>query len=152
MKSRQWLAVAAVVVVALSAAACGSSNKSSSSPSSSSSSGGSSAGGTVNGAGSTLAQPIYQQWGSNLKSQNITLNYQGVGSGAGVASFAAGTADFAASDPALTPADVATIKKSPPLQIPTVFGAITVSYNLKGVDKGLKLDGKTIADIYLGKV
>jgi phosphate transport system substrate-binding protein len=152
VKSRQWLAVAAVVVVALSAAACGSSNKSSSSPSSSSSSGGSSAGGTINGAGSTLAQPIYQQWGSELKGKNVTVNYQGVGSGAGVASFAAGTADFAASDPALTPDDVKTLTKGTPLQIPTVFGAITVSYNLSGVNKGLKLDGKTVADIYLGKV
>jgi phosphate transport system substrate-binding protein len=158
LKSRQWLAVAAVGALALGATACGSSsgNDATSSPSASSSSGsassGGSAGGTLNGAGSTLAQPIYQQWGSELKKQNITLNYQGVGSGAGVASFAAGTADFAASDPALTPEDLATIKKSPPLQIPTVFGAITVSYNLSGVKKGLKLDGKTIADIYLGKV
>jgi phosphate transport system substrate-binding protein len=150
VKSRQWLAMAAVGVVALSAAACGSSSKSSSSPSSSS--GGSSAGGTLNGAGSTLAQPIYQQWGSELKGKNVTLNYQGVGSGAGVASFAAGTADFAASDPALTPDDLKTLKKGTPVQIPTVFGAITVSYNLSGVQKGLKLDGKTIADIYLGKV
>jgi phosphate transport system substrate-binding protein len=145
------VAVVAAAVLALAVAACGSSNKSSSSPSTSSS-GGSSAGGTINGAGSTLAQPIYQQWGSQLKSQNITLNYQGVGSGAGVASFAAGTADFAASDPPLTPADKKTIKKSPPVQIPTVFGAITVSYNVSGLSKGVKLDGKTIADIYLGKV
>jgi phosphate transport system substrate-binding protein len=151
VKSRHLVAVVAAAVLALAVAACGSSNKSSTS-SSSASSGGSTAGGTLNGAGSTLAQPIYQQWGSELKNQNITLNYQGVGSGAGVASFAAGTADFAASDPPLTPEDKATIKKSPPVQIPTVFGAITVSYNLSGVQKGLKLDGKTIADIYLGKV
>jgi phosphate transport system substrate-binding protein len=154
LKSRQWLAVAAAGMLALGASACGSSSSSSDTGSSSAApaSSGSSAGGTINGAGSTLAQPIYQQWGSELKNQNITLNYQGVGSGAGVASFAAGTADFAASDPALTPEDVATIKKSPPIQIPTVFGAITVSYNLDGVKGGLKLDGKTIADIYLGKI
>ena len=149
MKSRHLLAVVAAGVLAIAVSACGSSNKSSSSPSASA---GGSEGGTLNGAGSTLAQPIYQQWGSELKDKGITLNYQGVGSGAGVASFAAGTADFAASDPALTPDDKETIKKSPAIQIPTVFGAITVSYNLSGVDKGLKLDGKTIADIYLGKV
>jgi phosphate transport system substrate-binding protein len=153
VKSRHLWAVVAAAVLALAVAACGSSNKSSSSPSASSGSGsGSSAGGTLNGAGSTLAQPVYQQWGSELKSQNITLNYQGVGSGAGVASFAAGTADFAASDPSLTPDDLKTIKGSPPLQIPTVFGAITVSYNVSGVDKGLQLDGPTIADIFLGKI
>jgi phosphate transport system substrate-binding protein len=152
VKSRQWLAVSAAAgILAIGVAACGSSNSNNGNSSSAASSGGN-ASGTVNGAGSTLAQPIYQQWGSNVKSQGITLNYQGVGSGAGVAAFAAGTADFAASDPALTPADVKTIKKSPPLQIPTVFGAITVSYNVSGVNKGLKLDGKTIADIFLGNV
>jgi phosphate transport system substrate-binding protein len=152
VKSRQWLAVSAAAgILAIGVAACGSSNSNNGNSSSAASSGGN-ASGTVNGAGSTLAQPIYQQWGSNVKSQGITLNYQGVGSGAGVAAFAAGTADFAASDPALTPADVKTIKKSPPLQIPTVFGAITVSYHVSGVNKGLKLDGKTIADIFLGNV
>jgi phosphate transport system substrate-binding protein len=91
------------------------------------------------------------QWGSNLKSK-LTVNYQAVGSGAGVAAFAAGTADWAASDPSLLPADKATLKKGPVLQIPTVFGAITVSYNLPGVKSGLKLDGPTIADIFIGKV
>jgi phosphate transport system substrate-binding protein len=152
VKSRKWLALVAVGVVAIAISACGSSKKSSTT-SASSGSGGSSSGGTINGAGSTLAQPIYQQWGANLKDKSITLNYQGVGSGAGVAAFASGTADFAASDPALTADDRKTIKKSPDVvQIPTVFGAITVSYNLSGVQKGLKLDGKTVADIYLGKV
>jgi phosphate transport system substrate-binding protein len=151
VKSRHFVAVAAAAALALGASACGSSSDNSSS-SPSASSGGETAGGTLNGAGSTLAQPIYQQWGSELKDKGITLNYQGVGSGAGVASFASGTADFAASDPALTPDDKKTIKKSPAVQIPTVFGAITVSYNVSGVDKGLKLDGPTVADIYLGKI
>lgn len=155
MKSRQWLAVVPVaVMLVLGVAACGSSNKSNSSSSSSNAAAptGGNVSGTINGAGSTLAQPIYQQWGSELKSKGITLNYQGVGSGAGVAAFASGTADFAASDPALLPTDKKTIKKSPAVQIPTVFGAITVAYNLPGVQKGLKLDGKAIADIFLGKV
>jgi phosphate transport system substrate-binding protein len=152
VKSRQWLAVSAVAgTLAVGVTACGSSSDSGSPDATAAGSGGN-ASGTVNGAGSTLAQPIYQQWGSDLKSKGITVNYQGVGSGAGVASFAAGTADFAASDPALTPDDLKTIKKSPPVQIPTVFGAITVAYNVSGVDKGLKLDGKTVADIFLGKV
>jgi phosphate transport system substrate-binding protein len=148
VKSRLFLATAAVALAA-ALSACGSSGGNNDATAAS---GDSSAGGTLNGAGSTLAQPIYQQWGSELKNQNITLNYQGVGSGAGVASFAAGTADFAASDPALTPDDLKTIKGTPPVQIPTVFGAITVSYNLSGVDKGLKLDGPTVANIYLGKI
>jgi phosphate transport system substrate-binding protein len=134
------------VLLALAVAACGSSSKKSSSPSPSGASG------TVNGAGSTFAAPIYQQWGNALKSQGVTVNYQPVGSGAGVAQFASGTVDFGASDPALTPADLKTIKKGAPVQIPTAFGAITVSYNLAGVKAGLKLDGATIADIFLGNI
>ena len=69
---------------------------------SSSSSGGSA---TLNGAGSTLAAPIYQQWGSNLKSQGLTINYNPVGSGTGIADLQTATVDFAGSDPALKPAD-----------------------------------------------
>src|SRR3954449_1377854 len=137
------------ILAATGLAACGSSNKSSTSDV-----GGVSApSGTINGAGSTLAAPVYQQWGSNLKGNGITLNYAPVGSGAGVAQWTAGTADFGASDPSLAPEDKsAAKKKGDPVQIPTVLGAITVSYNVSGVDKGLKLDGKTIADIFLGKV
>ena len=63
-----------------------------------------------------------------------------------------GTADFGASDPALTPEDRAAAKKGEGVQVPMAFGAITVSYNVDGVDKGLKLDGATIADIFLGKI
>jgi phosphate transport system substrate-binding protein len=151
------LAIVASSVLALGAAACGSSKKSSTSSNSastsSSSSGGSgSVSGTVNGAGSTFAAPVYQQWSSELKGQGITLNYQPVGSGAGVAALASGTANFAGSDPSLTPDDKASLKKGDAVQIPMFFGAITVSYNLSGVKTGLKLDGKTIADIFMGKV
>jgi phosphate transport system substrate-binding protein len=150
LNSRTWLALAAALVLALTVAACGSGNKSDTGGSGSGS--GSSAGGSINGAGSTFAAPIYQQWGNALKDKGITVNYQPVGSGAGIAQLAAGTADFGASDPALTPEDRATFKKGEVTQIPMAFGAITVSYNLSGVKKGLKLDGATIADIFLGKV
>src|SRR5204863_7898079 len=85
--------------------------------------------------------------------QGITLNYAAVGSGAGVTQWTSGTANFGASDPSLQPADKAAAnKKGEPVQIPTVLGAITVSYNLSGVKSGLKLDGKTVADIFQGKV
>jgi phosphate transport system substrate-binding protein len=137
------------ILAAFGVAACGSKKKSSTA-----STGGTSVpAGTINGAGSTLAAPVYQQWGSNLKGNGITLNYAAVGSGAGVAQWTAGTADFGASDPPLAPADKkAAAKKGDPAQIPTVLGAITVSYNVSGLSKGLKLDGKTTADIFLGKV
>jgi len=139
------LAAMSLGALALGAAACGSSNDGTATASSSAS-------GTVNGAGSTFAAPVYQQWGSTLKGKGVTLNYQPVGSGAGVAALGAGTADFAGSDPALAPEDRAALKKGDAVQIPMFFGAITVAYNVNGLDKGLKLDGPTIADIFLGKI
>jgi phosphate transport system substrate-binding protein len=150
-------AVALVVAASLGVAACGSSSSSSSSSTSggsgtSTSSGGSSGGSSsVNGAGSTFAAPIYQQWGSNLKSQGVSVNFNGVGSGAGIAQLQAGTVDFAGSDPAMKPTEVSAAK-GPVLQFPVAFGGITVSYNLSGVKTGLKLDGPTLANIFLGKI
>jgi phosphate transport system substrate-binding protein len=146
------------VAAALGIGACGSSSSSSSSssaPAASSSSGASSSasGGsaTLNGAGSTLAAPIYQQWGSNLKSSGLTVNFNPVGSGAGIAGLQTATVDFAGSDPALKSTDIAKMK-GPVLQFPVAFGAITVSYNLSRVKSGLKLDGPTLANIFLGKI
>jgi phosphate transport system substrate-binding protein len=142
----------AALVASVAIAACGSSSKKSSSSTSSSSAGStSSVSATVNGAGSTLAAPIYQQWGSALKSQGLTINYNPVGSGTGIADLQTATANFAGSDPALKSSDKAKMK-GPVLQFPVAFGAITVSYNLSGVKSGLKLDGPTIANIFLGKV
>jgi phosphate transport system substrate-binding protein len=107
--------------------------------------------GTLNGAGSTLAQPIYQQWGSNLGSKGLTVNYDGVGSGTGITDLQTATVDFAGSDPALKPTDMSAMK-GPVLQFPVAFGAITVSYNLSGVQSGLKLTGSVIAGIFSGKI
>ncbi|MCW2966968.1 MAG: pstS [Solirubrobacteraceae bacterium] len=148
MTPRIPIAVLAASALALGAAACGSSSSNSSSSNASSGS----TSGTINGAGSTFAAPVYQQWGSDLKGQGLTVNFQPVGSGAGVAALAAGTAAFAGSDPSLVAADRATLKKGPVVQIPMFFGAITVSYNESGAPKDLKLDGPTIANIFLGKI
>ncbi len=135
------------MLLALGLAACGSSSSSSSSSTSSSGSAT-----TISGAGSTFAAPVYEQWASSLSP--LTVNYQAVGSGAGITSLESKTVDFGASDPPLKPADEEAIAKngSPAVQIPMFLGAITVSYNLPGVKTGLKLEGKTIADIYLGKI
>jgi phosphate transport system substrate-binding protein len=160
VRTRRMTAAAVTLAAAIGLAACGSSSGSSSSagnpaPSSGGSSSSSSSGGggsaTLNGAGSTLAAPIYQQWGSTLKSQGLTVNFNPVGSGAGVASLQTATVNFAGSDPALKPTDTKAMK-GPALQFPVAFGGITVSYNLSGVSSGLKLDGPTIADIFLGKI
>lgn len=146
-------ALASVALLALGLGACGSSSNSSSTAGSSSSSTSSSGGpSTISGAGSTFAAPVYEQWASSQS--GLTVNYQAVGSGAGITSLESKTVDFGASDPPLKPEDESAIAKngSPAVQIPMFLGAITVSYNLPGVQAGMKLDPKTIADIYLGKV
>jgi phosphate transport system substrate-binding protein len=153
-------ALASCALLGLGLAACGSSGKSSSTAATTSSApAGSktattpaSGSGTISGAGSTFAAPVYEQWASAL--QGLTVNYQAVGSGAGITAIESKVVDFGASDPPLKPADEATIAKngSPAVQIPMFLGAITVSYNLPGVKSGLKLDGKALGDIFLGKV
>jgi phosphate transport system substrate-binding protein len=139
-------ALVGCAILALGFAACGSSSSSSSSSASSGSST------TISGAGSTFAAPVYEQWASSLSP--LTVNYQAVGSGAGITALENKTVDFGASDPPLKPEDEEAIAKngSTAVQIPMFLGAITVSYNLPGVKTGLKLEGKTISDIYLGKV
>ena len=165
VRIRRINGVAMALIGALAVAACGSSSSSSSSSaaaggsSSSSASNTSSAGAasgssvsaTINGAGSTLAAPIYQQWASALKSKGLTVNFNPVGSGAGQTELESATIAFAGSDPALKPADIK-LMKGPVLQFPVAAGAITVSYNLPGVKSGLKLDGPTIAEIFSGKI
>jgi len=109
---------------------------------------------TITGAGSTFAAPLYGQLGSEYKtSDNVTVNYQSVGSGAGITQFVAKTVSFGATDVALKDSEVQQAQQNgDPLNIPVAFGAITVSYNLPGVKSGLKLDGPIIANIYLGTI
>jgi phosphate transport system substrate-binding protein len=151
VRSQKWLAAFGAGALALGAAACGSSNDNKSS-SGANATAASAKAVALNGAGSTFAAPIYQDLGSKLKDQGVTINYQGVGSGAGVQQFTAGTVAFAGSDPPMKDDEVSAVKGSAPVHIPVAFGAITVSYNVSGLKTGLKLDGKTIADIFLGKV
>src|SRR6201995_4267255 len=126
LRQRRVGAIAAAILASLIVAACGSSSNSSSgsagSGGGSSSSGGGSS--TVNGAGSTLAAPIYQQWESALKGQGVTLNYNPVGSGTGIADLQTATVDFAGSDPALKSSDTSAMKGAV-LQFPVAAGAIT---------------------------
>jgi phosphate transport system substrate-binding protein len=148
-------ALLGAAVLAATLAACGSSSKSSSTSSStaaaSSSSSGATANGTITGAGSTFAAPVYNEWGTQV--HGLTLNYQAVGSGAGITSFESKTVNFGATDPPLAPADIAkTAAQGGAQHLPMFFGAITVAYNVSGLKTGLKLDGATIADIFLGNI
>jgi len=142
-----WAAAAvAVLAVVVMAAACGSSSSSSSS----SSSPGGSSGGIV-GAGSTFAQPLYEAWAQGFKSSSGTqINYQGVGSTAGISAIEAKTVQFGATDAPLTASELQTQGM---VQFPTAVGGTAVIVNLSGISSGqVKLDGPTLADIYLGKV
>jgi phosphate transport system substrate-binding protein len=145
---RRISVLAVVVGSVVGLAACGSSSNAGTSAGG----GGSGSGpATVNGAGSTFAAPIYEQWATTLGKSGLTLPYGPVGSGTGVADLQTATVDFAGNDSPLKSAD-RSAAKGPLLEFPVAFGAITVSYNLPGVKTGLKLDGPTLADIFLGKV
>ncbi len=105
----------------------------------------------LTGAGATFPYPIYSKWFDAYKmAKGTAVNYQSVGSGAGIKQLKAKTVDFGASDAPLKDKD---LKEMPSevLHIPTVAGAVVLAYNLPDV-KGLKLDGPTIADIFLGKI
>ncbi len=149
MRYSKVLALGSAAALALGVGACGSSKNSSSTGGSSSSSSA-----ALNGAGSTFQAPLVSEWANRFKSSaGITVNYQPVGSGAGIAQLTAGTVDFAGSDAVMKPEEVAAGKRlGTPVHLPIALGAVTVSYNLSGVRTGLRLDGPTIANIFLGRV
>lgn len=106
----------------------------------------------LTGAGATFPALIYTKWFDTYKEKNkVEINYQSIGSGAGIKQLKNKTVDFGASDIALSDED---LKEMPAevVQIPTVGGAVVVVYNLDGVTKGLKLSGEVLADIFLGKI
>ena len=105
---------------------------------------------TINGAGATFPAPFYQRVFAGAASQGIRVNYQSVGSGAGVRQFVAGTVDFGATDEPIKPAEAAKVKRGV-VQFPAVGGTIAVAYN-KSDCKGLRLTQKQVADIFLGKI
>lgn len=107
---------------------------------------------TINGAGATFPYPIYSKWfdAYTKVDPSVRFNYQSIGSGGGQKQILAQTVDFGASDGPMSDENLA---KAPSklLHIPTVAGAVVISYNLPG-DPTLKLDGPTLADIYLGTI
>src|SRR3954467_11070460 len=155
MRHNGIVPVVALIALVLGVAACGSPGGTDSGSSGGSSGGTSSKlGGSLNGAGATFPQPVYPEWAAREKeAQGLIVNYQGIGSGGGIAQFTAGTVDFGATDAPMKDEEVAQAKrKGDPVHVPTVLGAVTLSYNDEGIDKGLKLDGATAADIFLGKI
>ncbi|MBV8888713.1 MAG: phosphate ABC transporter substrate-binding protein PstS [Alphaproteobacteria bacterium] len=105
----------------------------------------------LSGAGATFPYPIYAKWAEAYKAKTGTaLNYQSIGSGGGIKQITANTVDFGASDMPLQPEE---LSKDGLVQFPTVMGGVVPVVNLKGIQPGqLKLDGKTLAGIYLGTI
>ena len=146
---------AAVIVMALSLAACSSSN-SSSSPSSGGSSSSSAAAltGTLNGSGSTLQLTYQQEAISSFKTvqSGITVNYGAGGSGKGRTDLASGVVNYAGSDSPIPAKETANFKGKTVLYFPDVIAPVTVSYNLSGLSKPLRLSAPVIAGIFQAKI
>jgi phosphate transport system substrate-binding protein len=108
------------------------------------------AGPAINGAGATFPAPIYQRWFQDYSvSSGNRVNYQSVGSGAGIRQFVAGTVDFGASDEPIKAKEAAKVKRGV-VQIPMVGGTIAVAYNKPGCK--LKLTQKQVVDIFSGRI
>jgi phosphate transport system substrate-binding protein len=108
---------------------------------------------SINGAGATFPYPLYTKWFSEFQKvdADAQINYQSLGSGAGIRQLQEKTVDFGASDSPMTDEQMAK-STSPVVHLPTVLGAVVVTYNLPGIAKGLKLNGAIIAEIYMGKI
>ncbi|MEI8294050.1 MAG: phosphate ABC transporter substrate-binding protein PstS [bacterium] len=106
----------------------------------------------LSGAGATFPAPLYQRWGVefNKVQPGIQVNYQSVGSGAGVKNFIQGVVDFGASDAAMTDEEIKKVAAGV-VMVPATAGEIVFAYNLPGVT-GLKLTREVMAGIYLGTV
>src|SRR5487761_1755672 len=107
---------------------------------------------TITGAGSTFVFPLMDTWRVeyNKIHPNINLNYQSIGSGAGIKLLEQKSVDFAASDAPLSVSEAAQAPGA--LTLPDSIGGITIAYNLPGIDKGLKLTGPVIAQIFMGNI
>src|SRR3712207_4803724 len=107
----------------------------------------------LQGTGATFPNPLYQKWVSEYGklNPNIRIDYQSQGSGAGIKQIQEQTVDFGATDAPMKDED---LKKAPGdiLHIPTVLGAVVLTYNLQGVQQPLKFSPDVIADIFLGKL
>jgi phosphate transport system substrate-binding protein len=105
----------------------------------------------VTGAGASFPAPLYAKWAADYnKATGVKINYQSVGSGAGIRQIDAKTVDFGASDAPLKDEELA---KKGQIQFPTVIGGVVPVVNIKGVQPGqLRLNGQVLGDIFLGKI
>ena len=157
------LAPLALAAFGLLLAACSSSSPSSSSSSTSSTQAASdpyaaadltAPANALTGAGSTFDQPFFTKafYEYNLKNSGVTVNYASIGSGGGIQQFQANTVNFGATDVPMSPLDISKATGGQTLQVPVALGGVSISYNVPGVNGGLKLTPKVLSEIYLGTV
>ncbi len=105
----------------------------------------------ITGAGATFPAPIYAKWAADYnKATGVKINYQSVGSGAGIKQIDSKTVDFGASD---MPQTDEVLKAKGQMQFPAVIGGTVPVINIKGIGPGqMKLDGQVLGDIFLGKI
>ncbi len=155
-KRRTWAVVALIATLAIVAAACSSDddgNSGSSGTTSTTTGGAAFTGTSLTGAGATFPDPIYEVWFQQFRDveSDAKINYQAIGSGGGIEQFTQQTVDFGASDAPLQDDEIAALPTDY-IELPTVLGGVVFAYNVSGLDSGLKLDGTTGADIFLGKI
>ena len=108
----------------------------------------------LNGAGATFPYPMYSKWFSLYGKVDTTsrFNYQSIGSGGGIKQISEQTVDFGASDGPMTDEQLSAAKGGAIMHVPTVMGAVVLTYNVEGVKTGLKLTPDVIADIFTGRI
>jgi phosphate transport system substrate-binding protein len=158
----RWIASASVVALSLSLAACGGNETANNAEEGASPGAAGEAGADklalsqdvqLIGAGASFPAPLYQRWFQDLnqKYPNLQVNYQSVGSGAGVEQFTKGTVDFGASDVAMKDEEIQKVTDGGVLLLPMTAGGIVLAYNVDGVEN-LQLPRQVYTDILLGKI
>jgi len=106
----------------------------------------------LTGAGATFPYPLYSRWFNEYATKtNVRINYQSIGSGGGIRQVLARTVDFGATDVPMSDAEIAA-SGMPIEHVPTVLGAVAITYNLPTLKRPLNLAGDVIADIFLGRI
>jgi len=106
----------------------------------------------LTGAGATFPYPLYSRWFNEYAQRtNVRINYQSIGSGGGIRQVLAKTVDFGATDVPMTDAEL-TDSRMRIIHVPTVLGAVAITYNVPGLKRPLNLSGDVIADIFLGRI
>jgi phosphate transport system substrate-binding protein len=107
----------------------------------------------LTGAGATFPNPLYSKWFADYAAKTgVKINYQSIGSGGGIRQLSEQTVDFGASDAPMTDEELSRARGGPVLHIPTVLGAVVLTYNLPELEAPLRLTGDVVADLFLGKI